>query len=117
MAPISPPIKACEEELGSPSRQVNRFQTIAPISAAPTIRQRDRAGLHDPFTDRRGDRRGEEGAGQVEDSRHQQCAARRERRVEIGVAMALAASWKPLVKSNSERDGDDQRDREAATHS
>ena len=32
-APISPPISACEELLGSPSHQVMRFQTIAAMSA------------------------------------------------------------------------------------
>ncbi len=32
-APISPPISACEELLGSPSHQVMRFQLIAAMSA------------------------------------------------------------------------------------
>ncbi len=36
-APISPPISACDELDGSPSRQVSRFQAIAPISAASTV--------------------------------------------------------------------------------
>ena len=33
-APPYPPRRACDEELGSPSHQVMRFQTMAPISAA-----------------------------------------------------------------------------------
>ena len=36
-APTSPPIRAWLDELGMPNRQVIRFQTIAPISAAATI--------------------------------------------------------------------------------
>src|SRR5207248_298688 len=37
-APTSPPISACDELDGSPSHQVSRFQTIAPINAASTVR-------------------------------------------------------------------------------
>ena len=33
-APINPPIKACEELLGKPKYQVNKFQKIALINAA-----------------------------------------------------------------------------------
>ena len=36
-APSSPPISAWLDELGIPSRQVSRFQAIAPTSAAATI--------------------------------------------------------------------------------
>jgi len=35
-APPNPPIRACEEELGSPKYHVIRFQTIAPINAPRT---------------------------------------------------------------------------------
>ena len=33
-APMRPPIRACVDDDGRPSRQVTRFQTIAPASAA-----------------------------------------------------------------------------------
>ena len=36
-APISPPISACDELDGRPNHQVNRFQAIAPISAARIV--------------------------------------------------------------------------------
>ena len=36
-APIIPPIRACEEELGIPYHQVKRFQKIAPTKAATMI--------------------------------------------------------------------------------
>ena len=39
----------------------------------------------------------DEGADEVEDRRHRERDPRGERRVETEVAMALAASWKPLV--------------------
>ena len=35
-APQSPPMRACDDEDGSPSRQVTRFQPAAPTRAAPT---------------------------------------------------------------------------------
>src|SRR3954468_24553674 len=35
-APTRPPMSACEDEDGSPKYQVIRFQAIAPISAAKT---------------------------------------------------------------------------------
>src|SRR5947208_12358724 len=35
-APTSPPISACDDDEGSPKYQVIRFQAIAPISAANT---------------------------------------------------------------------------------
>src|ERR1035437_8280101 len=37
-APTMPPISACELELGIPSHQVNRFQKIAEMTAAKTVR-------------------------------------------------------------------------------
>ena len=33
-APAYPPISACDDELGRPSHQVRRFQTMAPIRPA-----------------------------------------------------------------------------------
>jgi len=35
-APANPPMRACEEEVGSPSHQVVRFQATAPTSPAKT---------------------------------------------------------------------------------
>src|SRR4030095_12030576 len=35
-APAKPPSSACEDDVGSAHHHVNRSQTIAPISAAPT---------------------------------------------------------------------------------
>ena len=38
-APTRPPMRACEDDEGSPNHQVIRFQVIAPIRAAKTITQ------------------------------------------------------------------------------
>src|SRR4051812_42906744 len=37
VAPTMPPIRACEDEEGSPNHQVARFQTIAPTKPAKTV--------------------------------------------------------------------------------
>src|SRR6188472_3886338 len=36
VAPITPPISACDDDEGNPKYQVRRFQTIAPINPANT---------------------------------------------------------------------------------
>lgn len=99
-APMTPPISACEELDGMPSSQVMRFQTMAParppnttarvtrpVSTSPlaivaaTLRERNaptRLRLADSATAVRGP----------------------SALVAIDVAIALAVSWNPLVKSN-----------------
>src|SRR3954471_24182418 len=39
VAPTIPPIRACEDEEGRPNHQVARFQAIAPIRPAKTVRR------------------------------------------------------------------------------
>lgn len=103
VAPMSPPKRAWDELDGSPRSQVNMFHAMAPIRPAKTI--------------------GRKPAPERESSRMIPCeivfetsvdrnaptrlrtAARatatfgRRAPVAIGVAMAFAVSWKPLVKS------------------
>jgi hypothetical protein len=43
-APITPPISACDDEVGRPSHQVVRFQAIAPTSPANTTASPTAAG-------------------------------------------------------------------------
>src|SRR3954452_16312167 len=100
-APISPPIRACDELDGSPAHQVARFHAIAPTrpanttvvvtalastipepTVAATLREMNAPAkfrIADSATANRGDIA----------------------RVETDVAIALAVSWKPLVKSNA----------------
>src|SRR5438105_546635 len=48
-APTNPPISACDDDVGSPSHQVIRFHTTAPMSAASTIAGVTKAGSTVPF--------------------------------------------------------------------
>src|SRR5918999_15468 len=100
-APAKPPISACDEEVGSPSHQVRTFQLMAPTSPAkitaslttaestiwPTVlatwvwKTRKATKLNS--------------AAQTTATRGAST------RVETTVAIELAASWKPLEKSNT----------------
>ena len=103
VAPMRPPNRACDELEGRPSSHVSMFQVIAPISPAKMI--------------------GRKSSGVICSSRMMPCEMVLETSVDrnaptrlrlaasmtatlglsapvaIGVAMAFAVSWKPLVKS------------------
>ena len=101
VAPTTPPIRACDELDGSPRYQVTRFQVIAPISPAKTMLSVIALGSTTPLaivvatasernaptTLRRAERPTATRGGSA--------------RVAIDVAIALAVSWNPLVKSNA----------------
>ena len=100
-APTSPPMSACDELEGSPKYQVARFHAMAPIRPAKTtvvvtapdstmpwptvaatlseMKAPAKFRTADSSTAKRGDMA----------------------RVDTDVAIALAVSWKPLVKSNA----------------
>ena len=98
-APASPPMSACEDDEGNPNHHVMRFQPVAPTRAAATS--------HSPSTP--------VGVSMIPEpivaatlppkkapTRLAIAAMPRatrgvSARVETEVAMALAASWKPLV--------------------
>ena len=97
-APVSPPISACEDEDGSPFHQVIRFQVIAPSRPESTTRPLGPSvvsTIPDPMVS----------ATPVPSSAPTRfisaaisSAARGVRaRVDTEVAIAFAASWKPLV--------------------
>ena len=98
VAPTNPPIRACDEDDGRPNHQVVRFQTMPEQGrqddheAGFGLRQ-----LDDPRSDGLGNAGAEKGADQIHDGCHHQSRARCQARVDTDVAMALAASWKPLV--------------------
>ena len=99
-APMSPPMSACEDDDGSPKYQVMRFHAIAPTRAAKTTTSpcvsvggaMMSAMVLATFVDTRAPTRFMAAA-----------IARATRgvnaRVDTAVAIALAASWNPLVKS------------------
>src|SRR6185437_9681733 len=100
-APISPPISACDELLGSPTYQVSRFQTIAASNAAITAIGVSADGwatsvpmVLATWVLMNAPRKLRKAAITM--------ATRGERtRVETLVAMAFAVSWKPFVKSKA----------------
>src|SRR3954471_13365186 len=99
VAPISPPNSACEELEGSPRNHVTRFHKMAPTSPAKiTTGVMSFSSTSPPemvlatWTDRKAPTR----------FRHAAIATAvlgRNAPVAIDVAMALAVSWKPFVKS------------------
>src|SRR5438477_6861446 len=103
-APHRPPIKAWVELLGSPRYHVMRFQEMAPSRAAitttsPGLIARVLAMVFDTLAWKN--------ATVITAPTRLKTAARptaargESARVEIDVAMALAVSWKPLVKSKA----------------
>src|SRR5215218_7209887 len=100
-APAKPPMRACEDEVGRPSHQVRRFQAMAPASPAKTTASLTTAEstvlptvlATCVWKTRKA----------MKLNRAAQMTASRGVRtlVETTVAMELAASWKPLVKSNT----------------
>src|SRR5215218_1733591 len=100
-APANPPIRACDEEVGSPSHQVRRFQEMAPTSPAKTTASLTTPGstvlptvLATPVWNTTT-------AAKLKKAAHRTASRGVSTRVETTVAIELAASWKPLVKSNT----------------
>jgi hypothetical protein len=102
-APTRPPIRPCDDDEGSPSRQVIRFHTIAPTSAASTTASPlvpRGASITPPPT--------VEATSVPRNAPTKFIAAAIpsatggvNARVATEVAMALAASWKPFVQSKA----------------
>ena len=101
VAPIRPPINACDELEGSPTSQVSRFHTIAPTSPAKitvgVIFVSSTSPLEIVFatwTERNAPTR-------LRTPAMSTAVRGFSAPVAIEVATALAVSWKPLVKSNA----------------
>ncbi len=102
VAPIRPPKRACEELEGSPASQVRRFQTIAPTSPAK-ITSGLMPALSSMIPPEMVLATSTERNAPTRFSAADIATAIRGLRapVEMVVAMALAVSWKPFVKSNT----------------
>ena len=101
VAPISPPNSACDELDGRPSSQVTRFQMIAPIrppkiTTGPILASSTRplAMVLATATEMNAPTR-------LRTAEMATATLGRRAPVAIEVAIALAVSWKPLVKSNA----------------
>lgn len=101
VAPIRPPMRAWEELEGRPTSQVSRFQRIAPTRAAKMTSGRMPVSSTRPLeivfatsTERKAPTRFS--AADMATATLGLSAP-----VEMVVAIALAVSWKPFVKSNA----------------
>src|SRR5581483_1244195 len=100
-APASPPINACEDEVGSPHHHVSKSQTIAPTSAASTTYCVMMSSRTKPWPIVLATAVPNRNAATKLKNAAQMTASRGDNtRVETTVAMLLAESWKPLRKSN-----------------
>src|SRR5437867_7172432 len=101
-APTKPPISACDDEVGSPIHQVKRFQITAANSAARTIAGVTMDGSTVPLAIVLATcTPNTEKATKLKNAAHTTATRGDSTRVLTTVAMALAASWKPLLKSNA----------------
>src|SRR5215217_2452572 len=100
-APANPPMRACEEEVGSPSHQVRRFQAIAPTSPAKTTASLTTAESTVLPTVLATAVWNTKKAAKLKKAAQMTASRGVRTLVETTVAIELAASWKPLVKSNT----------------
>src|SRR4051812_20045725 len=99
--PMMPPISACEDDDGSPNHQVTRFQVIAPIRPPKTIVGVMASADTMPLAIVAATS-SEMNAPTKFRIEAMSTAARGDiARVEMLVAIALAVSWNPFVKSNA----------------
>ena len=106
-APTSPPISACELDDGMPKYQVIRFQLIAPISAPKITRGSTIAASTMPRpTVSATCRPKNRNAMKLKKAAQATAYCGRSTRVETMVAMELAASCRPLRKSNASATSD-----------
>jgi hypothetical protein len=95
-APITPPISACDDEVGSPSHQVVRFHAIAPTSPANTTASLTMAGSMILPTVLATCVRNTRKAMKLKKAAQMTATLGFSTLVETTVAIELAASWKPL---------------------
>ncbi|SCD72040.1 hypothetical protein GA0115246_105104 [Streptomyces sp. SolWspMP-sol7th] len=100
-APMSPPKRACEELEGRPSSQVRRFHRMAPTSAAKitSVLSPDSSTIPPEIVLATSTERKAPTRLSAADIATAVLGLRAP--VEMVVAIALAVSWKPFVKSNT----------------
>ncbi len=99
VAPITPPISACEDEDGRPTLQVTMFQMIAPSRPANTIGRVIAVEATMPLAMVAATLMDRNAPARFSTADSATAAFGFSAPVAIDVAMALAVSWKPLVKS------------------
>src|SRR5689334_5204562 len=101
VAPITPPTRACDELDGNPKYQVNTFQAIAPSSQAKMIGNVTWAESTIPLAIVAATDTDKNAPTRFSTPDNATAALGRSAPVAIDVAIALAVSWKPFVKSNA----------------
>src|SRR3954464_4629731 len=98
-APTRPPIRACDDDEGIPKYQVIRFHEIAPISAARTTPRPDRpvGGSMMPLPTVSATPAPKNEPSRLPTAATPSATRGVRARVDTEVAIAFAASWKPLV--------------------
>jgi len=95
-------MRACDDEVGRPQYQVIRSQKMAPTRPAKDHPLVDDGRLHHTLAHRRGDLDAEaEGRTKLKNAAHTTACSGVRTRVETTVAIELAASWNPLMKSKT----------------
>jgi hypothetical protein len=99
VAPTSPPISAWDEDDGMPNRQVVRFHAIAPIRPASTTDRpgRPEGSVTTPLPTVAATLPPRNDPPRLPTAAMSSATRGVRARVDTEVAMALAASWKPLV--------------------
>src|SRR5665213_3919503 len=100
-APQKPPMRACELEDGRPHHQVTRFHTMAPSRAASTTMGVMTAGSTMPLPMALATWVPKNMATKLKKAAHTTATPGVRTRVDTTVAMELAASWNPLMKSKA----------------
>src|SRR5215204_1187462 len=100
-APAKPPISACDDEVGSPSHQVRKFQATAPTSPAKTTASETTAESTVLPTVLATAVWKTRKAMKLKNAAQMTAMRGVNTRVETTVAIEFAASWNPLVKSNT----------------
>src|SRR5262245_48573879 len=101
-APANPPISACEELVGRPQNQVIRSQTIAPMSPATMTHWSTMAVSTTPLPTVRATLTPKpKAATKLKNAAQTTACSGVSTRVDTTVAIELAASWKPLMKSKT----------------
>src|SRR6185369_13584727 len=99
--PIMPPISAWEDDDGSPNHHVVRFQAIAPIRPPKTTVGVTALASTMPLATVAATSSEMNAPAKLKIADIATAARGDSARVEMLVAIALAVSWKPLVKSNA----------------
>src|ERR671931_2489314 len=98
-APTRPPISACDELDGRPNHQVRRFQAMAPASAASSVCCVARFASMSPFATFFATAVVTNAPARLATAAISTAIRGVTARVPTDVAIALAVSWKPFVKS------------------